>query len=425
MTAAEIARQRGVPEGTVRRQLKEALDQLRGTVAAHYGSEARDWRLALLPLATNRHEPLSIASTKGIPMTVKNTALLGFTSAALALGLTLALLRGCTQHAEQAGQGTIASPTASGRTGPAPSNPPPPGSPAPATTAPGAGPPSFAIAAPGDPLGCGEKLAEMRARAAKYTPASAAIFERAKSSPETLVKFAPIIERVIGRWVRRAAYQLECRVAICRVGYVVDSGAEPPIWFTALPGEINELFPKMPFQTDKIETTKDALTGATLKQQWAYFSVPLAPDEEHPFEAAANGTTCGERVAALEKAFDEQREVERRQKEEWEAQRRQVAEMRVNPALTRRLEAAFRSIATDATGAPVGVWECRGASDCRWRGPARYLQSLTRQPMATLHDALAGQGLSLADLPHLSFGKKDKDGKEGESELTLLFNQER
>ena len=47
----DIARRRGLAEGTVRRQLKEAVDQLRAGVTAHYGDGRRDWRMALAPLA--------------------------------------------------------------------------------------------------------------------------------------------------------------------------------------------------------------------------------------------------------------------------------------------------------------------------------------------------------------------------------------
>src|SRR6187402_894318 len=48
----EIARQLGVPAGTVRWRLKTALDGLREDLERESRSERRDWVLALLPLAS-------------------------------------------------------------------------------------------------------------------------------------------------------------------------------------------------------------------------------------------------------------------------------------------------------------------------------------------------------------------------------------
>jgi RNA polymerase sigma factor (sigma-70 family) len=48
---AEIARSMGVPAGTVRWRVNEAIRRLRAALDARDGAEARDWRQALLPLA--------------------------------------------------------------------------------------------------------------------------------------------------------------------------------------------------------------------------------------------------------------------------------------------------------------------------------------------------------------------------------------
>jgi hypothetical protein len=53
-----------------------------------------------------------------------------------------------------------------------------------------------------------------------------------------------------------------------------------------------------------------------LLQHWLYFNVPLAAGEEHPLEAAAKATTCGQRVAAIQRAPDQQRDEGHRQRED-------------------------------------------------------------------------------------------------------------
>ena len=50
LSAAEIARRTGVPQGTVRWRLKRGIDELRGRLDASYGSR-RSWCLALAPFA--------------------------------------------------------------------------------------------------------------------------------------------------------------------------------------------------------------------------------------------------------------------------------------------------------------------------------------------------------------------------------------
>ncbi|HEY0705533.1 MAG TPA: RNA polymerase sigma factor, partial [Polyangia bacterium] len=47
---SQIARQQGIPAGTVRWRLKRGLELLRGTLDAHYGKDGRSWAIALAPL---------------------------------------------------------------------------------------------------------------------------------------------------------------------------------------------------------------------------------------------------------------------------------------------------------------------------------------------------------------------------------------
>lgn len=52
LSAAEIARRKGAPEGTIRARLKRALDELRVRLDARFDGDSSAWRAALLPLAS-------------------------------------------------------------------------------------------------------------------------------------------------------------------------------------------------------------------------------------------------------------------------------------------------------------------------------------------------------------------------------------
>jgi TonB family protein len=60
-SSVDIARELGTPEGTVRRHLKEGLDQLRSDLAQRYGSSR--WALVVAPLATR---PGRVARDAGV-----------------------------------------------------------------------------------------------------------------------------------------------------------------------------------------------------------------------------------------------------------------------------------------------------------------------------------------------------------------------
>jgi hypothetical protein len=355
-------------------------------------------------------------------MAVNTKVMFGFTTVALVVGIVLVMARGHTSPAKHQPQASAAGPGASPRASSAQPAPPPPASVAPAKPAPGAGPPSFTTPAAADPPGCEEKLAKVRGLADRYSPASPAHFERAKPSSKNQAELAPIIDRAIGRLTGRGGYQLECRAAVCRVGALGAPEATrlSPPWVTALLGDTafrSSVGPRE-LRVARIETTKDALTGATLHQQWIYFGVPRAPDEEHPFEAAADVNTCGERVAALEKALDEPREKHRRIKEQEQERQRRLAQLPVNPELARRVQAALRPFISDATGATAGVWECRGASACRWRGPAPLLHTFFAFKRSSIDGALAAQGLTAEQIT-----PNDPKNPENEAELSLVLSE--
>jgi RNA polymerase sigma factor (sigma-70 family) len=418
LTPKEIARRQGVPEGTVRRQLKEALDRLRAGVAHHYGREARDWRMALVPLVrVARREDLLAGAWKGvIVMMAKSKIAVGIGTAGVVLAVVLALLR-----AHWALDPELSATAAVPRQGPggglaAPARP---GVSAAATLAPVAPPPSFTGGAvPVDPPGCRQKLAELRALVGTRAAVFPATFESAAPSPKTEREVAPIVERVIGWLPGKPGYQLECRASVCRVGAVTEPGATPPTWLQALGQDQAFTALRGPNRSARAESvsTSDALTGAPLLQHWTYFNVPLPSDEEHPFEASAKATTCGERVVALQNALGQQRDQDQRRRGDETERQRRFQDLPANPDLTRKVAAALRGIMLDRTGAAPGSWECRGERDCRWRGPASVARSL--EP-PRINEALAIQGLSADEATAQLRRAKDDGSKEGEAELAL------
>jgi hypothetical protein len=63
LTSAEIARRLGIPEGTVRRRLKEAIDRLRLKLGADRAERTRMLAPLLIPLASSRPIPISVGVT--------------------------------------------------------------------------------------------------------------------------------------------------------------------------------------------------------------------------------------------------------------------------------------------------------------------------------------------------------------------------
>jgi RNA polymerase sigma-70 factor (ECF subfamily) len=61
LSSAEIARRLGIPDGTVRRRLKVALDQLRERLAARDDRPNRGWLAALVPIAETPQTPWTLA----------------------------------------------------------------------------------------------------------------------------------------------------------------------------------------------------------------------------------------------------------------------------------------------------------------------------------------------------------------------------
>lgn len=67
-SSAEIARRLGIPDGTVRRRLKVALDQLRAALAKRTDQPERGWLAALVPFASSSNSPPTSSAIGAIAM---------------------------------------------------------------------------------------------------------------------------------------------------------------------------------------------------------------------------------------------------------------------------------------------------------------------------------------------------------------------
>jgi RNA polymerase sigma factor (sigma-70 family) len=66
LSSAQIARRLGVPDGTVRRRLKVAVDQLRERLRSRGDGPKRGWLVALVPLARSSERPPAVAALGGV-----------------------------------------------------------------------------------------------------------------------------------------------------------------------------------------------------------------------------------------------------------------------------------------------------------------------------------------------------------------------
>ncbi|HEY0712828.1 MAG TPA: sigma-70 family RNA polymerase sigma factor, partial [Polyangia bacterium] len=336
----DIARSRGLPEGTVRRQLTEAVDQLRAGVAEHYGADRRDWRRALVPLVGVG--PLGTGKPwKGaLWMTVKTKT--GLAAAAVVVLVLLASwTRGrATDEPAAAANGPVANDRRAAADNAA-RDTRAQGMPA-STGLPSAGapPPQFAAVAVTDPPDCEKKLGSLRTVASARGDVSPETFAIAKPSPATDQMARPLIDGILASVPEKPAFQLECRVSVCRVAAVIDGESVdvPPAWLRAI--EQSPAFGRVRGENRGARVmstrTRDALTGNAVVQHLVYFTMPVVAGEEHPLETRADAATCGERLIALERALDDERARLSRIQAEDSARRRRFETTPTNVELTRR-----------------------------------------------------------------------------------------
>jgi RNA polymerase sigma-70 factor (ECF subfamily) len=424
----EIARRLDLPDGTVRRRLKEGLDELRAGLERHYRDQRRDWRAALAPLALAARDRGATAAPAGgsAGWIVKGAlAVNAKTLVAFAIAVLL-LLPGAlffwprpAERAPQPRRATLEE-TAFGTAARSPGSKPAPRS------GPGAQPPLLASAgAAPDLQSCERELAELRRQrdsdVTTVVTADDARFEAMAPSPTNHRLLAPEIARILSGFQPVPDYTFDCRISRCRVSLLVAPGTDPSVWLKAI--ERDQGLKKMRWQgatglgsaTSGAQRMRDAF-GKELDRHNLYFTVPAARPGEHPFDvgdrapepaigagglvAAAALTVCRERVAALGKQLDDPEKAAAINEERLHERGRPgqlwnetFAAARPNPELTARFAAVVAGLRAGEDAPPAGAVECRGESDCRWTfdEPERERETLA----GDLEGALKGAGWSV------------------------------
>jgi RNA polymerase sigma-70 factor (ECF subfamily) len=246
LSAADIARQLGVPAGTVRWRLKVALDELRGRIAERQGHDQRaQWLTALFPVADERPRLWPWA--------------IGLASVSVVVVITVvAGSRG--RHTAPSGEAPPALTSA------AASAPAPPGA---------SGDRTHLLAAAGgvDLTSCQTDVKRLRAESAaaelarrqRLSPTE--LFALGTANPAAEAALSPAIERILkGKRPTAPSHTLECRTWVCRIMLAETSDEQETDNWQPLQRdeELMERVAGMAFEVGR--PTKDPLSGVGLDQ---------------------------------------------------------------------------------------------------------------------------------------------------------------
>jgi RNA polymerase sigma factor (sigma-70 family) len=450
----DVAARQGVPAGTVRRRLKEALDELRGHLDDHYRGQQRDWRAMLLPIGSAPADgpmprPGLAAATKGAILMSTKAKVAVVVGAALALWWGVHLwLPPVDRHGGGAAQPAVpaAVPAAAARRITAdPAAAVPPRRPA---------PPSFAAAASGPPLtdlaSCERALERLRRerddnQQTLITPGGSS-FDQMQASPKNQRILAPIIDRILAGFQPKPEYTLECRVSRCRLTLLAPEGGKSDPWLKAVESD-EELSSKLTAGGGTLgwavssRNVKDALSGKDSVHSQLFFTVPARRGaRSHPFDvgddppqAAAPGpagslATCREQVTALRQQLDVRRdELEKVAAEENDPQSFSVKSFqaaRPNPELTGKFRLVLAALMASGAVPPTATAECRGDGDCQlsFTGPVKS-RADDQQDHRALMDQLAHlleQNGYTSDGTRVSKSLSADDTRPSETETSIL-----
>jgi RNA polymerase sigma-70 factor (ECF subfamily) len=270
LTSTQIEQLHGVPAGTVRWRLKQALDRLRQQLDQQHEGRRNDWRRMLVPLV-----PLPQARAPGRwRIAVAAAGLL----AAGGLGTWLAIGTGTPF---EPGGGPTGPGAAAGGEAARSSN-----------AGNGTGGPLFAAAGANPFDGCQERLVQVRAEVARIEPEFVRVampdtlFKEGLPNPAAEQALAPPLARLMktddGQPVD---HTLECRSWVCRMLLLERSG--PNAWQVPLQRdpEMRERTRMRGFPAGR--PTRDAASGAALRERTVWLKLAALDGRRLP------GTTMG------------------------------------------------------------------------------------------------------------------------------------
>jgi RNA polymerase sigma-70 factor (ECF subfamily) len=451
----DIALRQGLPAGTVRWRLKEALDELRTRLDRHYRGEQREWRAVLLPLASAARQtvaPLTPAAPLGAAL--KGVMLMNAkTKLAIAVGLAVLALWGTQslwtiQTSAPVATRLVPSSAvaAAAVTG---SGSRPGGAPALADQGAHRPPPRFATAAQAAALdtleSCQRELEKLLGQIDEegpYLPTESSAFDNLPPSPKNQRVLAPHVERILGAFQPKPEHTLDCRLERCRLTLLAPAGVDMTPWMRAIrkDADLSRLLSagdvlSRATRTPSPRKVNEALSGVETQERQILFTVPARREGDHPFEVAdeapqtGGGTTavasvgaCREQVQTLRKEL----EGRRQKTEEFNAaiggrdgfSDKKFFAAAPNPDLTRRFQGAVDALVKAGAVPTGGTVQCHGERDCRWSFPGNA-KDLSETAEA-LSRALREQGyLSQTTIINPRWAKQP-DGRPYSAETTVM-----
>jgi RNA polymerase sigma-70 factor (ECF subfamily) len=453
----DIALRQGLPAGTVRRRLKEALDELRARLDRHYRGEQREWRAVLLPLASAARQTVAPMTPAPFGAALKpglgwRGVLLMNTKIKFGIIIGLAVLALWGAHSLWTTPAHTSAPAANEAAPPSAAETAVSGSPSARGSSPGLAhpaarrpPPSFATAGQAAALdtleSCQRELEKLSDEVGEEGPSTSALrsrFDDMPPSPKNQRLLAPHLERILEPFKPMPQHTLDCRVGRCRLTLLVPAEVDATPWMTAIrnDGELSKLLGAggaLPVATSTTppRKIKDALSGAELQDRQLFFSVPEGRQAEHPFEVAGESPqaprgraagpalgACRERVQTLRKELEARRQENEAFLEKTrglDGNERFFAAA-PNPELTRGFQLAVDALVSAGAVPAGGTVRCRGERDCRFWFQGRHETEMSHDLVA----ALGRQGyLSETTITNPRWARQS-DGRPYSPETTVM-----
>jgi RNA polymerase sigma-70 factor (ECF subfamily) len=243
LKSPEIARAMGVPEGTVRRRIKDGLEEIKQRLDSEHGGQRHTWLRSLAPLSP-------VATVRRVSGFAKIVA----GAAGLAAAGVVVIAAAKREPPTPVGSATLREPAAR----------PPRSAPAAALVATGTAslePCRQAVVA------LRAKIAEAESRR-RLTLEDATLFAEGAANPGAQAALLPEIESIMRRFAD-TTFALECRTWNCRLSLIDPAGARPLAW---------EAIRSDPVVRSRIrggstvaaQPTKDAVSGLALQPYAIY-----------------------------------------------------------------------------------------------------------------------------------------------------------
>jgi RNA polymerase sigma-70 factor (ECF subfamily) len=436
-SAAEIARQAGIPEATVRGRLKTGLDRVRQALDREHGGDRARWAVMLAPLAWRAPAaPLPLRSPPPLPpvpppprptggagkpatglgmwpITVSVVALL-----MLLFGSSIWRLRRDRATASFGATARLASTSARGARGTAAGGPPRGKAAAAfATGRPGGGAnaPALTLAT------CLDQVARLDREQRQLDVTMArmsgprSLFRAGAPNPGAEQVLRPLLVPLVKDGHGQATdFELECRELACRVTLVLPSGDQRA--FTTDVLRLSDTLGRFgPGEVQVPEHLRDALTREPMVAMTTFFG--LQRQDAGPVKGHGNGNGQGNSndhdvpwqpvrtdaptptdlasCATAARQLQERLDVARRAMKADARGEELLAEAAPNPKLEAELTPLFRTLSIARLGSPIEV-ACRGRA-CRLTAPAAvvkrradWARELLMHVPEPLHGRIAG-----------------------------------